>query len=144
VDGSAEPTPKVGEVTSDEVTKAHGWSDIAVLSADTPTAAETSVAIRKTPTGVWYDNVDDQLRAVWRYPAELRALGIRGEVVVQFAVERNGAVRDVKVISSSGYPELDLAAVSAVPVRVAPLPPGVHGPQYVRETFLYGGTALAP
>ncbi|HYV90747.1 MAG TPA: energy transducer TonB [Chitinophagales bacterium] len=48
-----------------------------------------------------------------KYPPMARASGIGGRVVVQFVVEKDGSVTDVKLVMSSD-PELDSAALAAV------------------------------
>lgn len=48
------------------------------------------------------------------YPEEARSEGIEGKVKVEFIVEKNGRVKNIKVISSSGYKILDNAAMDAV------------------------------
>jgi TonB family protein len=49
---------------------------------------------------------------VREYPGELREAGIRGTAVVWLFIDANGAVENVKVQASSGYPALDDAAVT--------------------------------
>jgi protein TonB len=45
------------------------------------------------------------------YPAQARASGIEGTVVLFVELAANGSVEDVRVVSSSGYPILDNAAI---------------------------------
>ncbi len=47
------------------------------------------------------------------YPAEARERGWQGSVVVQITVDSGGAVREARVLRSSGYGILDSAAVQA-------------------------------
>jgi protein TonB len=49
-----------------------------------------------------------------KYPAQAHALGHEGEVVLRLHVSAKGLVERVEVITSTGYPELDRAAVVAV------------------------------
>ena len=48
------------------------------------------------------------------YPILAKALGEQGKVILQFVVGVDGRVHDAKVIKSSGYPQLDNAALDAV------------------------------
>lgn len=45
------------------------------------------------------------------YPEQARAMGIEGTVVLFIDLSRDGKVEDVRVISSSGFPILDNAAI---------------------------------
>jgi protein TonB len=47
------------------------------------------------------------------YPAALKAQGIEADVPVMVSIDATGAVTSVKVLKSSGYPELDEAARAA-------------------------------
>ncbi len=57
-----------------------------------------------------------------RYPALARRQGLSGQVLVGFVVERNGGIRDLRVLKGSGFGPLDDGALSAVR-RAAPFPP---------------------
>jgi len=48
------------------------------------------------------------------YPADVRKLGIEGDVFVQIIIGTDGAVHNAQVVTSSGYDVLDQAAVAAV------------------------------
>lgn len=62
------------------------------------------------------------LRRHLRYPMLARERGLEGEVIVQFSVARDGAVRGVRILRSSGVGEFDNEAVALL-ARVSPLPP---------------------
>ena len=49
-----------------------------------------------------------------KYPKRARRMGWEGTVVLDFLVDANGNVYDVKVVRSSGYPDLDQAAINAL------------------------------
>ena len=55
------------------------------------------------------------------YPPAARRRGWEGKVVVAFTLLRDGAVRDVRVVASSGFASLDRSAVAAV-LAAAPFP----------------------
>lgn len=69
-----------------------------------------------------------KLRRALRYPAEAKRQKLRGEVQVSFVVSASGGVGSIRVVSSSGSPVLDKAAVETVR-RAAPFPaiPGDTG-----------------
>ena len=48
------------------------------------------------------------------YPEVLRSQGITGVVVVRFVVTADGSVQDATAEQSSGYPEMDQAAIAAI------------------------------
>lgn len=48
------------------------------------------------------------------YPKNARLRGEQGNVVLEFRVDATGAVESVSVVTSSGFPELDAAALRAV------------------------------
>ena len=90
--------------------------------------------------GAWISSVDDVLRQRWVYPPALRALGVEGTVVVQFHVSPAGSVSNVRVESGSGNPELDLAALAAIPARVAAMPAGSGDGLWRKVGFRYRAT----
>ncbi len=49
-----------------------------------------------------------------KYPKRARRMGWEGTVVLAFSVDENGNVYDIQVIRSSGYPDLDQAAIAAL------------------------------
>lgn len=119
------------------------WSSLTVLGRDAKEGARAHANVRQHVLGEWMDGVDASLRATWTYPPELRALGVHGEVTLQFLVRANGRVADIVILSSSGDARLDERAVAAVPSRTPPLPFG-YTAQWVRYTFRYAaaGTTL--
>lgn len=109
------------------------------LPHDLEVSMVAAASVRATPLGRWAETVDDALRARWRWPDHLRALDVGGSVEVGFTVRRDGRVVDVHLIDGSGTPELDYAALAAVPERVEAPPDGVAVPY--RWVFRYGRTA---
>ncbi len=65
--------------------------------------------------------VASKLRRALRYPAAAKRQRLRGQVRVGFVVAANGSVASIRVVSSSGSPLLDDAALEAVR-RAAPFP----------------------
>ena len=56
-----------------------------------------------------------------RYPMIARKMGWQGKVVVCFIVEKNGEVKDLQIVESSGYAQLDKNAIETIKQAV-PLP----------------------
>jgi protein TonB len=67
------------------------------------------------------------VRPVASYPAESRAAGEHGVVILRLVVDGNGRPTSVTVGRSSGYPRLDRAAIEAGwRCRVRDAAPGSH------------------
>ena len=81
--------------------------------------------------------VDDLVRARWTWPEAEKALGVKGRVVVEFTVGRDGRVSDVALLEANVPLSMQEAALVAVPAAVAP-PPDGQGPLRVRYVFRYG------
>ncbi len=113
------------------------WSDLAVVAETVPVGERTQVAVRDDPIGHWMVGVDDAIRAGWRYPAAAQVGGVEGNVVVTFRVKRSGKVVDAQIVSGSGDPYLDMAALVAVPDRVPPLPKKAPRSVEIRYIFRY-------
>lgn len=58
------------------------------------------------------------------YPERMKKLRIEGRVVVLIGIDRAGQVMDVRVEQTSGYPDLDSAAVEEA--RKAQFSPAIH------------------
>jgi TonB family protein len=83
----------------------------AVASSASPrvdSAAPVQAAADRTAPGV------DPVRGLTRppYPPESRAAGEEGTLTLSILIGEDGAVRDVKVLQSSGFPRLDQAAAA--------------------------------
>lgn len=64
----------------------------------------------------------DAIERKWEYPAIAAASGWQGILRINFTINKDGTVRDIKVLKSSNYPVLDDAAVTALKLA-APFPP---------------------
>lgn len=49
-----------------------------------------------------------------KYPPEAKKSGIQGRVVLQFTVDKEGAITDIEVVRSGGHPSLDNEAVRVI------------------------------
>lgn len=73
--------------------------------------------------GPWGDQVVALVRRNWSIPPAAD-LGMKGIVGIAFNVDRNGHLEDIRIISSSGIPSFDQAAVNALRISdpFVPLP----------------------
>lgn len=55
-----------------------------------------------------------RLYNVWVYPEEAAMRGEHGTVEISFVIARDGMISSIKIVRSSGYPDLDREAVSAL------------------------------
>ena len=74
---------------------------------------------------------------VWIYPMEARRQGMQGVVDAEFVISKDGSLKTIKVIRSSGYRVLDDAVVDALRLAApfSPLPSGIG-----REKILVSGS----
>jgi protein TonB len=80
----------------------------------------------------WYASMPDLIR-----------MGVRGVVTIRFTIERDGAISNIEMMSSSGVPPYDNAAVRALQLSspLAPLPANFPKQQErVTARFLYNMT----
>ncbi len=88
----------------------------------------------------YFKHIRDKLYLVWRYPPEAAAAGIQGTVKILFIIERDGKLKDVRILETSGYPILDKEAVRAI---IAASPFGPFPPDWtekelrIRARFTY-------
>ncbi|WP_169788594.1 energy transducer TonB family protein [Blastochloris viridis] len=84
-------------------------------------------------SAAFQQDIYDHVARYRRYPAAARAERLSGIVQLYFEVDRQGAVSNIRVASSSGHLILDSEAVDTIR-RAAPLPPvplGLAGRQRV-------------
>jgi TonB family protein len=131
------PTPDAPHeaAPSPEVTDA--WTSLAASSDTLPEGPVARASVRDDVVGRWMIAVDDRIRAVWTYPEAQRVQGVTGNVTVSFRVRRNGKVVSVQIVDGSGDPYLDVAAFSAIPAELPPLPRGAPRTIDIRYTFRY-------
>jgi TonB family protein len=71
---------------------------------------------------VWINHFKNEVYRNWIVP-QAALLGFRGHVDLEFTVERDGTLTDLKMLKSSGTPALDRAAANALMgSRLLPLP----------------------
>ncbi|MEE9613809.1 MAG: energy transducer TonB, partial [Thermodesulfobacteriota bacterium] len=59
-------------------------------------------------------NMKRRIEFYWDYPPSAVRNGEQGRLKIDFTIDRDGSVGDIKVVKSSGYPPLDDAAVTAI------------------------------
>ncbi len=66
----------------------------------------------------------NKIEYIWRYPQAAAERGIQGDLLLNFTIQKDGHVSEVKVVSTSGYEILDQEAVRAIKEAspFAPLP----------------------
>ena len=134
--------PAVSRVAPTEETSSEGSLDYtAALREIADIDARESGArarVRRIAEGRTETSEDDWYLEAWRrkverigelnYPAQARARKIYGNLRLLVAIEPDGALREVRVIDSSGHKILDDAAVRIVRLAApyAPFPPGMR------------------
>ena len=93
----------------------------------------------------YFTSLRKSVELVWTYPREAVRRGLQGEVGVEFTIMKDGSVKRVKVIRSSGHKILDRSVVEAIKLAspYTPLPDGlekqkltiVGGFRYVLSNF---------
>ncbi len=56
----------------------------------------------------------EKIESIWQYPIEAARRGIYGDLRIRFSITRNGKLGYVRLIRTSGYKELDEAAMKAL------------------------------
>ena len=69
----------------------------------------------------WRQLLRDRIERAKQYPHEARRQGMEGTTEVEFQVAKDGSVKEVMVVRSSGFPILDHASMETIR-RAAPLP----------------------
>jgi protein TonB len=134
------PTPSDVPIAPRDVTTAgSAFTSLSVVDPQRQRAESARANTRRTALGEWTTGVDAILRAGWRYPESRAAMGVSGSATVAFVVDRNGRVRNARLVVSSGDDMIDAAALAAIP-RVVPAPPRGSRPVPFRITFR-GGSA---
>lgn len=54
------------------------------------------------------------IESAWRYPADAARRGLQGDLNISFTINKNGTLKAVDVMSTTGQMSLDDAAVSSI------------------------------
>ena len=74
----------------------------------------------------YFTNLRKAIELVWNYPIDAARRGLQGEVLLEFAIARDGTTSRIRVLKSSGYEVLDKNMVDTIRLAspFAPLPDG--------------------
>ena len=74
----------------------------------------------------YFSNMRKSIELAWSYPSAAIRRGYEGVVGLQFTIFKNGRVRNIKVVRSSGFRVLDNAIIEAIKLSspFSPLPDG--------------------
>jgi protein TonB len=56
----------------------------------------------------------ERIEDIWKYPKEAASRGISGDLYMEFSIMRDGKLGKIELLRTSGYRELDEAAMKAV------------------------------
>lgn len=56
----------------------------------------------------------NRIESIWVYPQKMARRGVFGDLYIRFTILRNGSLGEVKLVRTSGYQELDEAAMKAL------------------------------
>lgn len=67
----------------------------------------------------------EKIESIWRYPKEAAKLGISGDLYIKFSIKKDGKLGEIDLLRTSGYKDLDEAAMKALKDAEPfwPLPP---------------------
>jgi len=100
---------------------------------------EPAVNARATPVGRYIAQVEDIVGARWQQQdigTSSRAVGIQGQVTVQYTIRPTGRVTEIELARSSGHPILDQIALDAIPRKLPRFPPGIEKAQIPHRIVL--------
>jgi protein TonB len=88
-----------------------------IAKAPTPSETEGSSITFSTQEyryKAYMERLKQKIEGVWVYPRSAAEKGIYGDLVIQFTIRKDGSLAKAKVVRTSGYQELDEAAVKAL------------------------------
>ena len=97
---------------------AAGGSVVSPIDPPQALDVQTVLATRAHPLAQALQVLDDQLRASWVIPFEIRVSGIVGTTGLELVLDKRGRIRDVTTTRPSGHAHLDELARTAIPERI--------------------------
>ncbi len=83
-----------------------------------PSLGVKSATVNLNTTTIKYASyllhVKNKIENVWEYPYKARREGMSGILVIEFSINKNGSIYEVRILRSSGKKILDNAAVQAI------------------------------
>jgi protein TonB len=76
--------------------------------------ATVSIGTQSLKYASYMKHVKDKIQNTWIYPEDARLNNQQGELLVLFSIEKDGRVKRIKLIHSSGYSSLDNGAIQAI------------------------------
>ena len=80
------------------------YSDVPEVSLDTAEFKHLS----------YMHKLRERIEGIWVYPPAAIRQGLTGDLFIRFVILADGSLGDVRLVRTSGYPELDDAALQAV------------------------------
>ena len=77
---------------------------------------------REAKYAAYMIRLKERIESVWKYPPEAAKRGIHGEPRIKFTIKKNGLLRAIEVVETSGYNDLDEAVIRALK-DAEPYPP---------------------
>lgn len=62
----------------------------------------------------YMQRLKDKIEGIWRYPPEAAEKGIYGDLYIRFTIKKNGRLGNIELLRTSGYRDLDEAAMKAL------------------------------
>lgn len=56
----------------------------------------------------------ERIESIWQYPKEAARLGLSGDLYMKFTIKKDGQLSEVELLRTSGFKDLDEAAIKAV------------------------------
>lgn len=110
------PTEEKKKLSKEQLAKILNPKDIINEIAKNEQKKEDEVDFNKFEvkyTSYFY-KFKQRLYNVWKYPSESAMKGEQGTVRIKFTILKDGTITNINVVSSSGYSQLDRAAVDAL------------------------------
>jgi protein TonB len=63
---------------------------------------------------IYNRRLKERIESIWHYPPDAAAQGIHGELIIRFTIKKNGHLGAVEIVRTSGYKNLDDAAIEAL------------------------------
>lgn len=62
----------------------------------------------------YMNRLKEKIESIWQYPLSAAQRGIYGDLYIRFSIKRDGSLGKIELIRTSGYRELDDAAMKAL------------------------------
>jgi protein TonB len=62
----------------------------------------------------YMNRLRQRIETVWKYPPDAARAGIQGRLYIRFTISRDGSLKEVELLNTSGHENLDRAAIAAL------------------------------